>query len=329
MSTQNTSPNTSWEPSASIETLHQRAHLLAATREFFKQRNVLEVETPILSQAGNPDPNIQSFITAGEQARYLRTSPEFSLKRLLAAGYGDCYELGKVFRQAESGQFHNPEFTLLEWYRTGWSWRELALEVIEFIHLISSEIKTSQIRGAPQNWTSYQDLFINTVQLDPITASKTTLIALVKNHQLHAADNMQRDDLLDFIMSMIIQPGLANDGITVIHDFPTSQAALAQLNPKNLATALRFEVYLGQQELANGYQELTDGMELETRFLNANLARRQRHLAEIKWDQNLIVAQKHGLPECAGVALGFDRLLMALTNHDQISECISFDFKQA
>ncbi|MBE9547773.1 MAG: EF-P lysine aminoacylase GenX [Proteobacteria bacterium] len=320
---------TAWKPVAKIEILRQRALLLAATRKFFEPRNVLEVETPILSRAGNPDPNIQSFITAGEQPAYLRTSPEFPLKRLLAAGYGDCYELGKVFRHAESGQFHNPEFTMLEWYRNGWSWRDLAREVIELIHFVSAKVNTPHLSLWPQNWLSYQDLFINSVQLDPITAGDAEFMALIKKLKIHAPAEMQRDEWLDFIMSVIIQPGLPRDSITIIHDFPTSQAALAKLNPDNPETALRFEVYLGQRELANGYQELTDAVELEKRFLRDNQQRIKRGLPEVVLDQNLITAQKQGLPECAGVALGFDRLLMAITGCEQISSCISFDASRA
>ncbi|MCF6262743.1 MAG: EF-P lysine aminoacylase GenX [Xanthomonadales bacterium] len=321
--------NLNWKPSAILTNLQHRARLLTATRKFFKQRGVLEVETPILSHSGNPDPNIQSFITAGKNEMYLRTSPEFPLKRLLAAGYGDCYELGKVFRQEESGQFHNPEFTMLEWYRENYSWQEVAAEVVDLIYFLASKVKQQHIRQWPLNWVSYQELFNNVTGLDPFSASPTEFAVLAKKHQLHSPEHLQHDEWLDFIMSMIIQPGLPRDGITIVHDFPASQAALAMLNPKNRETALRFEIYLGQQELANGYQELTNAAELEQRFLGDNQKRKKQNLPAVSLDQHLITAQKQGLPECAGVALGFDRLVMTLTDCQQIANCISFDSSRA
>lgn len=324
-----TTTDSDWKPSATLADLQLRARVLSATREFFKQRKILEVETPVLSHNGNPDPNIQSFVTAGKGRMYLRTSPEFPLKRLLAAGYGDCYELGKVFRKAESGQFHNPEFSMLEWYRAGWSWRELAVEVIELIHFLAVKIDRPLLQQWPQNWVSYQELFTTTTQLDPLSASLAEFLALAKKFQLHSPTNMQRNEWLDFIMSMIIQPGLPPDGITIIHDFPANQAALAMLNPNNRGTALRFEIYLGQQELANGYQELTNAEELEKRFRLDNRERILQNLPEVSLDQHLIAAQRQGLPECAGVALGFDRLLMTLTGCNQIANCISFDSSRA
>lgn len=322
-------PNLNWKPSAALNVLQQRSRLLAATRKFFKQHDVLEVETPILSRGGNPDPNIQSFITAGEDKMYLRTSPEFPLKRLLSAGYGDCYELGKVFRQAESGQHHNPEFTMLEWYRTDWSWRELAVEVLDLIYHLATKVNKLQLLQWPINWLTYQQLFSHSTGLDPFSASRAEFATLAKKHHIHSPDNLQRDEWLDFIMSMIIQPSLPKDGITIIHDFPASQAALAKLNPENRQTALRFEIYLGQQELANGYQELTNAAELEKRFLGDNQKRKKQNLPVVSLDQHLIAAQTQGLPECAGVALGFDRLLMVLTDCNQIANCISFDSSRA
>lgn len=324
-----TTTDSDWKPSATLADLQLRARALTATRQFFRQRDALEVETPILSHNGNPDPNIQSFVTAGKHKMYLRTSPEFPLKRLLAAGYGDCYELGKVFRQAESGQFHNPEFSMLEWYRTSWTWRELAVEVIELIHFLAIKTERPLLPKWPLHWVSYQELFTTTTQLDPQSATPAEFFALTQRFQLQSPANMQRNEWLDFIMSMIIQPCLPCEGITIIHDFPASQAALAMLKPNNQETALRFEIYLGQQELANGYQELTNAEELEKRFQADNRARVIQNLPEVSLDQHLISAQTHGLPECAGVALGFDRLLMTLTGCNQIANCISFDSSRA
>ncbi len=325
----NSPENSTWMPSSSLDNLKTRARLLEKTREFFKQRNILEVETPILSQAGNPDPNIDSFTTVNTTLLYLRTSPEFLLKRMLAAGYGDCYELGKVFRQAESGQFHNPEFTMLEWYRVGWTWKQLANEVCDYIKFSGQLLSGSQFQHWPIRWVSFQELYLEHIGIDPLSAQIADFEALAKSQNLQFPDNMLKDQWLDLIMSTVIQPGLAESAITIVYDFPSQQAALAKINPDNPSTALRFEVYLGQQELANGYQELTDARELEQRFENDNRKRKQRHQAEVKLDQNLISAQHQPLPECAGVALGFDRLLMAMMKSSKLSECLSFDSERA
>ena len=325
----NLAENSIWMPSGSLDNLKTRAHLLESTREFFKQRHVLEVETPILSRAGNPDPNIQSFTTANGEPLYLRTSPEFLLKRMLSAGYGDCYELGKVFRQAESGQFHNPEFTMLEWYRVGWTWKQLAKEVCDYIKFSGQLLSNPRFQQWPIHCLSFQELYFEYIGIDPFTAQIADFEALAKSLRLQFPDNMIKEDWLDLIMSTVIQPGLPESRITIVYDFPSQQAALAKINPDKPQTALRFEVYLGQQEIANGYQELTDARELAQRFENDNQKRKERQQAEVKLDHNLIAAQQQPLPECAGVALGFDRLLMAITKSRKIAECLSFDSERA
>ncbi len=299
--------------------------LLAATREFFCQRSILEVETPILSSSGNTDPNIQSFTTSTNTPLYLRTSPEFPLKRLLAAGYGDCYELGRVFRQGELGQFHNPEFTLLEWYRLGWDWRQLATEVCELIHQLGGD----RISKYPLRWVSYTNLFIETTGLNPLTATIEQLNQLADQRQINPQSQLQTNELLDLIMTLIIQPKLPASQLTIIHHFPISQAALAMENPENPETALRFEVYLGQHELANGYQELTDAGELEKRMQAENQQRLATNLPVLPVDNNLLTAQQQGLPQCSGVALGFDRLVMAISAAESITDCLAFDFNRA
>ncbi len=298
---------------------------MATARSFFRQRHILEVETPILSAHGNPDPNINSFTTDTDPPLYLRNSPEFPLKRLLAAGYGDCYELGKVFRQAESGPSHNPEFTMLEWYRLDWTWKQLAEEVIEFIHELGGE----EFGHYNTRWVRYADLFEQTTGLNPLTASAVELNKLLVEHKVCTQSKLEKNDALDLIVSLIIQPELPQSQISIIHNYPINQAALAARDLDDPKTALRFEIYLGSMELANGYQELIDTDELRQRMEADNQQRLAAKLPVIAIDSNLLAAQQHGLPSCAGVALGFDRLFMAITGSDNIADCLAFEFNRA
>ncbi len=285
----------------------------------------MEVETPILSAYGNPDPNTNSFTTTTDTPLYLRSSPEFPLKRLLAAGYGDCYELGRVFRQAESGQNHNPEFTMLEWYRLDWTWQQLAEEVVQLIHALGDEkfthYKTRQV--------SYADLFEEITGLNPLTADSKQLNQLLDQFHLSTQNQLSENEALDLAMSLIIQPALPHSQISIIHNYPAKQAALAAIDNDNPTTALRFEVFIGSMEIANGYQELRDVKELELRMNAENLQRLAAKLPTIPIDSNLLAAQQQGLPLCSGVALGFDRLFMAITGSDNIADCLAFEFKRA
>ena len=318
-------------PASRRSALLLRASLYALIREFFAQRGVLEVETPILSMAGNTEPNIDSFSTrfsghvdAGSRQRWLRTSAEYPMKRLLAAGIGDCYELGRVFRNGEAGTRHNPEFTMLEWYRVGWDHRQLAAETVTLVRdALASVGKTVDVTEL-----SYRDFFINGVQVDPFTAPQPELIAALGDVKIDA-DDLSRDDCLDLLVTHRIQPTLPRKQLTVVHDWPASQCALARIRPGDPPMSERFELYLGQYELANGYHELTDADEQHARFENDNRHRRQRGLLELPLDENLLAAMRDGLPDCAGVALGVERLLMVMAGTGAIADVLAFPFSDA
>lgn len=315
-------PPDHWRPSTTNRLLQARAALLNDIRAFFGERGVMEVETPLLSMAGNPDPEIQS-IGAGDGA-YLRTSPEFALKRLLAAGSGDIFELGRVFRAGESGHTHNPEFTMLEWYRTGITYYQLMDEVAALIRHCGH----GRFDGWPVEKLPYRELFEIHLGLDPLTADAQTLAAAAGKHGITGIE-LNRRQWLDLLMSMIIQPALPTQQLTFVFDYPASQAALAKVRQGSPPVAERFELYLGCVELANGYQELTDAAEQRRRFVVENALRRARGRDVYPTDENLLKALEHGLPECAGVALGVDRLLMALTGTESIREVIAFPISRA
>lgn len=316
---------------APFAALHLRARLNACIRDFFAQRHVLEVETPILSEAANTDPNIESFSTlfrgrsdASSPERWLRTSPEFPLKRLLAAGLGDCYELGRVFRNGEAGRRHNPEFTMLEWYRLGWDHVRLADEVFELVHAALALLG----RTMQQRSTSYRAMYSEHFGFDPLTADIATLCAPLADHGI-AADNLDRDDWLDLLMTHRLQPTFDPDELLVIFDYPPTQCALARVRGHGSdAVAERFEAYLGPQELANGYHELNDAAEQRARFERDNMRRMQRGDRTLPLDTRLLDALPT-LPDCAGVALGIDRLLMAMQPGATIPDVLAFDFSRA
>lgn len=320
-----------WRPSGSLEAMRLRARLYAEIRGFFAARGVLEVETPVLSEAGNTEPNIDSFSTAfsghrdaGAPRRWLRTSPEYPLKRLLAAGIGDCYELGRVFRNGEAGGRHNPEFTMLEWYRVGWDHLRLADEAVALVQQALALVG----RRAQVESTSYRDLFLRWVGVDPFLAADAQLRQPLDGIGIDAQD-LSRDDWLDLLMTHRIQPGLAADRITVVHDWPATQCALARVRDGDPPVAERFELYLGRFELANGYHELTDVAEQRQRFERDCAVRAARGTVQPPLDERLLGALQSGMPDCAGVALGVERLLMALLGTDRIGDVLAFDFGRA
>jgi lysyl-tRNA synthetase class 2 len=311
--------NIVWRPGASRFAVETRADLLAAIRAWFSQRNVLEVETPVLSRCGNTDPNIRSISTESTSKRYLRTSPEYAMKRLLAAGLGDIYELGRVFRSGESGRFHNPEFTLLEWYRCGWAYLDLAAEVGDLIRFCGK----GQFDDWPVQHVTYRDAFLEHTGLDPAFCDESDLSIAASERGIQAGP-MEQQEWLDLLLSQVVEPNLPGETITIIHDFLPEQAALARIRPGDPPVAERFEVYLGQMELANGYQELTDGDEQQERF-EKELARRKARGEEVApLDMGLIQALGHGLPECSGVALGVDRLLMSVLKLEHMDAVLAF-----
>lgn len=321
-----------WLPSASLESLRLRARLYASIREFFAERGVLEVETPILSMAGNTDPNIASFsarfegsVNSGSAQRWLRTSPEFPLKRLLAAGVGDCYELGRVFRNGEAGRRHNPEFTMLEWYRVGWDHQRLMQDVDELVQsalaLVDATVSVERV--------AYRELYRRAFGFDAFIASMSELRAPLADIAIDP-QGLDRDDWLDLLMTHRLQPTFASDRLLFVYDYPASQCALARLRRQgNDTVAERFEAYLGTQELANGYHELADATEQRARFERDLSRRAQRGSAAPALDERLLAALGQGLPECAGVALGVERLLMAMLGSDDLAEVIAFPFSRA
>ncbi len=305
--------------------------MYALIRGFFAERGVLEVETPVLSAAANTDPNIESFGTtfsgpagAGAPQRWLRTSSEFPQKRLLAAGVGDCYELGRVFRNGEAGRSHNPEFTMLEWYRVGWDHRRLSEEAVD---LVVAALALAGV-SAQVEQTTYRDLFRATLRVDPFSAPVATLQSALGPLRTDGS-GLLRDDWLDLLMTHRIQPLFPKDRITVVRDYPASQCALAKIRRGEPPVAERFELYVGPHELANGYHELTDAAEQRERFERDNARRQARGQDPLPFDERLLAALAGGLPDCAGVALGIERLLMAMTGAEEIGRVLAIAFDQA
>lgn len=323
-----------WRPTATIDALRLRARLYATIRAFFAERDVLEVETPVLSVAGNTDPNIESFslefsgrTDGASRTRWLRTSPEFALKRLLAAGVGDCYELGRVFRNGEAGGRHNPEFTMLEWYRVGWDHHRLIDETVELVRAALTLVG----RSATATTTTFRDLYRERLGLDPFMADEAELRAALGDIEIDPA-GLNRDDWLDLLMTHRLQPGFDRDGILVVRDYPASQSALARIRAGQggePAVAERFELYLGALELANGYHELTDADEQRARFLRDRALRATRDTGQPPLDDGLLAAMSSGLPACAGVALGVERLLMAMADTHRIADVLAFEFSRS
>lgn len=319
------SDSENWKPNASLQALQQRARILQSIRAFFAQRDVLEVETPILSNAAITDPQLESLHTQLAQRDYfLHTSPEFYMKRLLASGSGDIYQVARVFRADEVGRYHNPEFSLLEWYRQGLDHQALMDEMQQLV----SELFVQFSKSPPRfNRLSYRQAFINQLAIDPLQASAEELAACVSEQQIETPTGMVMDDRdmwLDWLMVAAVAPGFDQQGMTFIYDYPTSQAALARLSKGDPRVAHRFELFYGELELANGFYELLDADEQLARFHQENELRKKRGQNIMPIDMQLIAALQSGLPDCAGVAMGLDRLLMVLTGARSISEVISF-----
>nr|WP_010133270.1 EF-P lysine aminoacylase EpmA [Microbulbifer agarilyticus] len=316
-----------WQPTAPLDNLRRRATLLADIRRFFSERQVLEMEVPILSRRATSDPHIDSITAdcSGASA-FLATSPEFGLKRLLAAGMGDCYYLGKAFRNGEAGGRHNPEFTMLEWYRVGWDDHRLMIEVGEFL---SWMLNISRVCSY-----SYRALFLKFLDIDPHRASLEELKAVVARVLELSFEPADRDECLDLLMSHHIEPNMDSSderGITLVYDFPASQAALARVEDDELGApvARRFEAYVAGMELANGYWELTDAAEQQRRFAADQQYRAEHGKPVNPYEERLVEALAAGMPNCAGVALGVDRLLILACGAQRIEEVIAFPIERA
>jgi lysyl-tRNA synthetase class 2 len=307
-----------WKPSCTQPVLSARAQMNQSIRAFFAEYDVLEVETPALSQAANTDPHIESFQCKGSH-RYLHTSPEYPMKRLLAAGSGDIYQIAKVWRAQELGAKHNPEFTLLEWYRLGFTYHELMQEVEMLLcQLIPQLHRTETVR------LTYQAAFIEIVNVDPHIASDKDLQQCIQAHDINISADLDRSALLDVLMTHCVEPQFRLDALTFIYDYPAEQSALACIREDQPPVAERFEVYLGSLELGNGYQELQDA-QCNSAVLQRECEYRKRYdYASVPQDQRFLAAMQQGLPYCAGVAVGLDRVLMAKLNKKSIQEVISF-----
>ena len=321
-----------WRPSASLATLRARAALLATIRAFFAERGVLEVETPIASLAAVSDPALDSLATRWHGPGhpkglplYLQTSPEFPMKRLLAAGVGPIYQICKVFRDGERGRRHHPEFSLLEWYRPGWGYRALMAEVADLVRAILAA------PGLAAEELRYRDLFRNRLDLDPWDTDARDLreVALVRGLGGAADLDLTRDGWLDLLLSHCLEQDLGRGCMTFVYDYPPTQAALARVSLDPEPHGERFELYLEGMELANGFEELTDATEQRRRFAQDLAERAVAGRGTFPLDEPFLAAMGAGIPPGSGVALGLDRLLMVGVGADHIDQVLAFPVERA
>ncbi|WP_076588959.1 elongation factor P--(R)-beta-lysine ligase [Vibrio ostreicida] len=321
---------TQWQPSASIEQLKQRADLMRSIRQFFRDRRVLEVETPVMSHATVTDIHLHTFKTefsgpdhANGKTLYLMTSPEFHMKRLLAAGSGCIYQICKSFRNEESGRYHNPEFTMLEWYRVGFDHHKLMDEMDDLLQKLL-------LCGSAERMT-YQQAFLDVLGVCPLEASMVELKAVAATLGLSdiASSETDRDTLLQLLFSIGVETNIGQTVPAFVYHFPASQAALAKISLQDTRVAERFEVYFKGIELANGFHELESAKEQLERFEQDNLKRSKMGLDPQSIDHHLIQALEMGLPSCAGVALGIDRLIMLVLECAHIEQVTAFPFQRA
>jgi len=325
-----------WQPSATLEVLKLRARMLERLRVFFSHLGVLEVETPILSATGTPDPALASLATRYTgplypqgQTLYLQTSPEFPMKRLLAAGSGSIYQVCKVFRDGEHGRLHNPEFTMIEWYRVGFDYEQLMDEVEELVRTLLGD----RLTLATTERLTYHEIFSRHTGLDPHTATAEDFARVASEHEIHIPDDLKlHHDVAiwrDLLLTHLIEPRLGPGRLAFVYDYPASQASLARVRPGAPPLAERFELYLNGIELANGFHELGDAAEQRTRFDRQLHTRSSLSMVPIPRDDRLLSALEHGLPDCSGVALGFDRLIMLVAGARTLEAVLAFPLDRA
>ncbi len=309
-----------WQPSANVAVLKKRADILKKIRHFFTLREVMEVETPILASHGVTDIHLDNFeVLYQGQTYYLQTSPEYHMKRLLAAGIDSVYQMSKAFRHEQAGRHHNPEFTLLEWYRVGFDYHQLMAEVAALLQYVLNTEACTKV--------SYQQLFLERLGICPIKASLEELQNYIAQSSIRLNTPLDdKDACLNCLMSFLIEPHLGETVPLLVYDFPASQASLAKVEGE---VALRFEGYYRGVELCNGFDELLDADEQRQRFDEDNQKRVSLGLVEKKVDAYLLDALAKGLPQCSGVALGVDRLLMLALERECIDEVISFAIDRA
>ncbi len=314
-----------WRPSASQPALRLRARLLRALRAYFDEGGVLEVTTPVLSRCTATDPHLTSIECQVEfggvrQRFYLQTSPEFAMKRLLAADTGAIYQVGPAFRDGEWGPSHNPEFTVVEWYRPGYDLSRLMDDVDALLQCT--------LGRDPGRRVAYRESFQSAVGIDPISADRAALVEAATRCGLEIAGALDRDALLDVLFTHRVQPCLGR-GVVHVHGYPASQAALARIEPGEPSIARRVEVFVDGVELGNGYEELTDPSEQRARFESDRRSRDARGSSRVSPDERLLAALDHGLPNSAGIALGFDRLVMVALGASRIDQAMAFPIDRA
>jgi lysyl-tRNA synthetase class 2 len=314
----------------SIEFSSRRAAMLKCARTFFEDRKILEVDTPILSRFGVSDPQIECVEVSLQldpgKPWFLHSSPEYCMKRLLCAGYPDIYEICKVFRDAEAGRYHQPEFTMVEWYRLNFSLNDIMRDALDFIEAL---VDAGRFNGPPV-FLNYAEAFATYASIDSLTADVDTLAELaVADDRLRLALGNRRDDWLNLVLAEVVLPNFPPDRLTVLYHYPARQAALSRVCPDDSSVADRFEIFAGALELANGYVELTDYKEQVSRFEADQDIRRQAGKPHRLIDKDFIAALVSGLPACAGVAVGFDRLHMFSEGIDDIRQMLNFAFTSA
>ena len=312
-----------WSPNTTQQTRLARAKMLLQIRTFFASQNVLEVETPAISQGANTDPFIESI--KADSTRYLHTSPEYPMKRLLAVGSGDIYQICKVWRASELGSKHNPEFTLLEWYRVDFSYQQLLQEVSDLLQNLLSDLKKKP------KFISYSQLFLEKFSINPHIPCRDLLLACVnKDIPSLNADDLDQQAMLDALLTHCIEPGFEDNRLTFVYDYPASQSALAQLRQEqDHSVAERFEVYLGNLELGNGYQEETDAKRNRDILERDNQTLIDTGFDPVTVDELFLSACDAGIPASAGVAIGLDRVLMGITGEKSIQKVINFPWDKA
>ncbi len=309
-----------WQPTAKLNALKARAEILRQVRQFFQSRGVLEVQTPQLAQHTVTDAELHSFSVDHSPRYYLQTSPEYAMKRLLAAYGHDIFQISKAFRNDEQGQYHNPEFSMLEWYRVGFDHQQLMDEMDELLQqiLFCSKAQRHTYAELCQQWLS----------IDCHQCGRDELLNSLRQQKIdvHNVSELSDKHCLQLLFSQAIEPNLGQDSPAFVYDFPANQAALARLSSDQHPVAHRFEVYFKGVELANGFYELTNRQEQQERFLQDLHGRGD---TDLSMDPYFLAALEHGLPDCAGVALGLDRLIMLATGAREISEVIAFPWSQA
>ncbi len=323
-----------WRPSATIQALRARAEILRRIRAFLEGRGLWEVETPVLSAATATDPALESLETRcrapGAPPRlYLQTSPEHAMKRLLAAGSGSIYQIARAFRDGEAGRLHNPEFTILEWYRVGFDELALMDEVEALVRAALAGFR--ELPERPFRRVAWKAAFEEAVGLDPAAVPAAELARVARARGLEPSPALEGDRaaLEDWLLDAVVVPALACGGPFFLHDWPAERAALARLRPGNPPVAARFELFVDGIELANGYHELADPGEQRLRMERDRARRRRAGGACPPADGRLLAALEAGLPDCAGVALGVDRLVMVALGARSLAEVLAFPVDRA